>query len=66
MLLATIDYSQTDWSQFDLTGNETDLTTETHLRLGIEYTPNRYTLKRHSFISYLKRISYRAGAYQNK
>lgn len=57
-LVAGMEFVYQDWSNAKLPtlGERFDQTTS--YRLGVEYTPNRFDLK-----SYLKHISYRAGAY---
>ena len=55
-LMLGADYSTQDWSNALFLGLSDSLSRSQTIRLGIEYTPNRFDLK-----SYMKRVSYRAG-----
>ncbi len=54
------DYSFQDWTKAKFFDGNSLLAASNSLRVGVEYTPNRYDLK-----SYAKRMSYRAGYYNS-
>lgn len=57
-LFTAIEYSNQDWTNAQILGQNASLTNSQSYRFGLEYTPNLYDLK-----SYLKRMTYRFGSH---
>jgi len=59
-LIIGFDYSYQDWSNVNSINDNDAYGVDQHFNFGIEYIPNKYTLR-----NYYKKINYRAGAYLN-
>jgi len=59
-LTVGFDYSHQDWSEVKSLNIADNFTLDQTFNVGIEYTPDKFTLR-----NYLKRINYRAGFYLN-
>jgi len=57
-LFTSIEYSAQDWSDASFLGAKQPLTNSQTFRFGLEYTPNRYSLK-----NYMERVNYRFGSH---
>ncbi len=55
-----LDYSYQDWSNINSINSDNSYTTDELINIGLEYTPNIFSLR-----NYLKKISYRTGFYYN-
>ena len=59
-LTVGFDYSYQDWSDIKSINNGDNYDTDQYYNFGVEYTPNKFSLR-----NYFNRINYRAGAYLN-
>lgn len=59
-LVIGFDYTYQDWSNINITTDNSNLDVDESYKIGFEYTPNKFSLK-----NYYKRINYRAGLYLN-
>ncbi|MDA3952059.1 MAG: hypothetical protein PF485_00295 [Bacteroidales bacterium] len=59
-LILGFDYSYQDWSKVGITTENSNLVVDENFKIGVEYIPNRRSIK-----DYYKRVNYRAGLYLN-
>lgn len=59
-LVLGFDYTYQNWTNINITTENSKLDIDESFKFGFEYTPNKFSLK-----NYYKRINYRAGMYLN-